>query len=155
MVRPFQLKKVKQILPFLFSHFFPVHGILHKHENSCPFLFLSYTQEPPWRQLVNKHPWKNENFGMSTNILSKIKQKTEDACISQRQKASSKGSTITKSFYRISTSPQAIAKKTPKKSNITNLIKKITMRLALEYTYNSCRCRLIAILQLLFKIIIL
>ena len=62
---------------------------------------------------------------MSTNILSKIKQKTEDACISHWQKVSSKGSTITKSFYRISTSPQAIAKKTPKKSNITNLIKKL------------------------------
>ena len=92
---------------------------------------------------------------MSTNILSKIKQKTEDVCISHWQKVSSKGSTITKSFYRISTAPQAIAKKTPNKSNITNLIKKITMRLALEYTYNSCRCRLIAILQLLFKIIIL
>ena len=145
MVQPFQLKKVKQILPFLFSHFFPVHGILHKHENRCPFLFLSYTQEPPLRQPVNKHPWKNENFGMSTNILSKKKQKTEDACISHWQKVSSKGSTTTKSFYRISTAPQAIAKKTPKKSNITNLIKKkITMRLALEYTYNSCRCRLIA-----------
>ena len=109
MVRPFQLKEVKQILPFLFSHFFPVHGILHKHENRCPFLFLSYTQEPPLRQLVNKHPWKNENFGMSTNILSKIKQKTEDACISHWQKVSSKGSTITKSFYRTSTAPQAIA----------------------------------------------
>ena len=72
MVRPFQLKKVKQILPFLFSHFFPVHGILHKHENM--FSFLSCTQEPPLRQPVNKHPWKNEKFGMSTNILLKKKK---------------------------------------------------------------------------------
>ena len=73
MVRPFQLKKVKQILPFLFSHFFPVHGILHEHENR--FSFFSNTQKPPLRQPVNKHPWKNENFGMSANILSKVKQK--------------------------------------------------------------------------------
>ena len=73
MVRPFQLKKVKQILPFLFSHFFPVHGILHKHENRCPL--LSYTQEPQLRQPVNKHPWKNEKFGMSTNILLNKKNK--------------------------------------------------------------------------------
>ena len=71
MVRPFQLKKVKQILPFLFSHFFPVHGILHEHENR--FSFLSYTQEPPLGQPVNKHPWKNEKFGSSTNILLKRK----------------------------------------------------------------------------------
>ena len=143
MVQPFQLKKVKQILPFLFSHFFPVHGILHEHENR--FSFLSYTQEPPLGQPVNKHPWKNEKFGISTNILlKKKKKKTEDVCTSQWQKASSQGGTITKSFYRISTAPQAIAKITPKKSNRANLItkKKTTKRLALEYTYNSCRFRL-------------
>ena len=54
----------------------------------------------------------------------KTKKKTEDACTSQWQKASSQGSTITKCFHRISTAPQAIAEKTPKKSNIRNFIKK-------------------------------
>ena len=76
MVRPFQFKKVKQILPFLFSHFFPVHGILHEHENR--FSFFSCTQEPPSRQPVNKHPWKNEKFGMSTNILLKRKKQKKN-----------------------------------------------------------------------------
>ena len=65
-----------------------------------------------------------KSLGWAQISCLKKKPKTEDACTSQWQKASSKGSTITKSFYRISTSPQAIAKKTPKKSNITNLIKK-------------------------------
>ena len=139
MVRPFQLKEVKQILPFLFSHFFPVHGILHEHENR--FSFLSSTQKPPLRQPVNKHPWKKWKLWDERKYLVKSKAKTEDARISHWQKVSSKGSTITKSFYIISTAPQA------KKNLLRNQIwqiwwKKITKRLALEYTYNSFRFRL-------------
>ena len=65
-----------------------------------------------------------KSLGWAQISCLKKKPKTEDAYISHWQKVSSKGSTITKSFYRISTAPQAIAKKTPKKSNITNLIKK-------------------------------
>ena len=43
-------------LPFLTSHFSPVHGGAHKHENVC--LLSSNKQEPPLRHPVMRQPWK-------------------------------------------------------------------------------------------------
>jgi hypothetical protein len=43
------------LLPFLTSHFSPVQGSVHAHENVC---FLSSDkQEPPLRHPVMRQPW--------------------------------------------------------------------------------------------------
>ena len=81
MVRPFQLKEVKQILPFLFSHFFPVHGILHERENR--FSFLSNTHaEATIKTAGQQTSLKKWKLWDERKYLVKSKAKTEDACIS-------------------------------------------------------------------------
>ena len=46
---------VMSLLPSLISHLSPVQGGRHEHEKVC--FSLSGKQEPPLKQLLNKHPW--------------------------------------------------------------------------------------------------
>ena len=67
-------------LPFLTSHFSPVQGGAHKHENVC--LLSSNKQEPPLRHPVMRQPWKAiVRFIKWTIAKIFVPSYTDDACI--------------------------------------------------------------------------